>query len=82
MSLANLHGLAGITRDNVAIKAGVAFGSVTYHWRDMKKLRNAMVERAIETENLAIVGQAIAASHPLVKGISQVLRQRAVRALA
>lgn len=81
MSLANLHGLSGVTRDMVANVAEVATGSVTYHFGDMKRLRSEMVKRAIETENLNVLAQALAIGHPLALAAPEALRVRAAHTL-
>lgn len=81
MQLANLCGFSNVTRDGVAAKADVACGSVTYYFKGMKKLRNAMVERAIATENLLVLGQAIAANHPGALAAPEGLRRRALLSL-
>jgi AcrR family transcriptional regulator len=82
MQLANLHGFAGVTRDMIANRAEVAVGSVSYHFKGISKLKAAMVERAIETQNLMVLGQAISARHPLAMNAPEDLRRRAVLALA
>lgn len=82
MQLANLHGFSNVTRDGIANKAEVACGLVTYYFKGMNKMRAAMVERAIETENLKVLGQAIAARHPLALNAPEALRVRAVRSLS
>lgn len=82
MQLANLHGFGKVTRNMIADKAEVATGTVSYHFKGMKKLEAAMVERAIETENLRILGQAISAKHPLATKADEGLQRRAVLALA
>lgn len=82
MQLANLHGFGRVTRNMIADRAEVATGTVSYHFKGMRKLEAAMVERAIETENLRILGQAISAKHPLAHKASDALKQRAVLALA
>lgn len=79
MQLANLTGFLNVTRDGIADRAEIATGSVSYHYKDMKKLRAAMVARAIETENLKILGQALAARHPLALKAPEALRVRAAR---
>lgn len=82
MRLANLHGLNNVTRNMIADRAEIATGSVSYHFKDMKKLRAAMVIRAIETQNLRVLGQAIAAKHPLALKASDDLRKAAALAIA
>lgn len=82
MQLANLHGFGNVTRNMIADRAEVATGTVSYHFKGMKKLEAAMVERAIETANLRILGQAISRKHPLASKAPDDLKQRAVLALA
>lgn len=82
MQLANLHGFTGVTRDGVAAKADCACGSVTYYFGNVKKLKTAMVTRAIEAGNLKVLGQALAARHPLALAAPEALRIRALRSLA
>lgn len=82
MQLANLKGYKRVTRNDIADRAEVATGSVSYHFKSMKKLQNAMVERAIETENLKVLGQALADRHPLALKAPEALRVRAARQLA
>lgn len=82
MQLANLHGFGRVTRNMIADRAEIATGSVSYHWKDMKKLERAMVERAIETRNLKVLGQAIAAKHPATKDVDSELKRDAVLCVA
>lgn len=82
MQLANLHGFGNVTRNMIAARAEIATGSVSYHFKSMRKLEAAMVERAIETENLKVLGQAIGRKHPLGTKAPEALQRRAVLALA
>ena len=82
MQLANLHGFGNVTRNMIADKAEIATGSVSYHFKGMKKLEAAMVERAIETGNLKVLGQAIARKHPLAMKAPDELKRSAVLAIA
>lgn len=82
MQLANLHGFGRVTRNMIADRAEVATGTVSYHFKGMRRLEAAMVERAIETENLRVLGQAICAKHPLATKAPEQLQRRAVLALA
>lgn len=82
MQLANLKGFKRVTRNDIADRAEIATGSVSYHYGDMKKLQAAMVARAIETENLKILAQALAERHPLAMKAPEALRIRAARQLA
>lgn len=82
MQLANLHGFGNVTRNMIADRAEVATGTVSYHFKGMRKLEAAMVERAIETENLKILGQAISKRHPLATKAPAELQRAAVLSLA
>lgn len=82
MQLANLHGFGKVTRNMIADRAEIATGSVSYHFKSMRKLQAAMVTRSIETENLKVLGQAIAAKHPLALKAADALRKRAMLAVA
>lgn len=82
MQLANLKGFGNVTRNDIADRAEVATGSVSYHYKTMKKLETAMVERAVETENLKILAQALARRHPVALKAPEALRVRAARQLA
>ena len=82
MQLANLKGFGNVTRNDIADRAEIATGSVSYHWKSMKKLEAAMVERAIETRNLKVLGQAIAAKHNVALKAPDDLRRDAMLAVA
>lgn len=82
MQLANLHGFGNVTRNMIADKAEIATGSVSYHFKSMRKLEAAMVERAVETRNLKVLGQAIGRKHPVAMKAPDELRQAAVLAIA
>jgi len=82
MQVANLKGFGNVTRNDIADRAEIATGSVSYHYKSMKKLEAAMVARAVETENLKLLGQALAKRHPLALKAPEALRVRAARALA
>jgi AcrR family transcriptional regulator len=57
-------GYRQITRDGVAIEAGCGSGTVNACYRDMNDLRRAVVERAIQTENLIVIAQYLADPDP------------------
>lgn len=78
MQLANLKGYKRITRAEIAAKADVAPGLVSYHFKDMKGMRDAMVERAVQSENLKVLGQALADAHPVARKAPETLRKAAV----
>lgn len=79
MKLAETKGYQNLTRNEIAGVAEVATGSVTYHFKSMRKLQAAVVTEAIKTENLAIVSQAVVARHPLALKCSQALKDAVAR---
>lgn len=82
MQLANLKGYKRVTRADIAKRADVATGSVSYHFGSMRKLQDAMVERAIEAKNLKLLGQALSNRHPLALKAPDALRKAAALQLA
>ena len=81
MQLANLHGFGNVTRDMIANRAEVAVGTISYHFGTMKKLEAAMVERAIETSNMRVLGQALAKRHPKALAAPEGVRKAAALAM-
>lgn len=81
MQLANLTNYRRVTRAAIAKHAGVATGSVSYHFKSMKKLQDAIVERAVEGKVLKVVAQALANRHPVAAKAPEVVRKAAVALL-
>lgn len=81
MQLANLTNYRRVTRAQIAKRAGVATGSVSYHFKSMKKLQDAIVGRAVEGKVLKVVAQALANRHPLAVKAPEVIRKAAVALL-
>lgn len=82
MQLANLKGYKRVTREDIASRLEMAEGLVSYHFGTMKKLQAAMVERAVESENLKLLGQALADRHPVAMKASEALRRAAALKMA
>lgn len=83
-ALARVTGFQHITRSEVAARAGVAAASVSHAFGSMIDLKQAVLRHAIETEDVTIVAQGLTdrpGGHPLVKDISDSLRERAARSL-
>ena len=72
-----------IRRDDIAKRAKTATGNVSRLFETMEKLRKEIVLKAIETESLPVIAQAVIANDPLVKRkVSAELRQRALASMA
>jgi AcrR family transcriptional regulator len=81
LALAENVGLQNMKRNTVAEKSKAANGSINHYFGDMDGLRTAVVEFAIEEENLAVLAEAIATRHPAIESIPPKLRARVLRAL-
>ena len=77
-TMAQRDGFGTLTRDGVAAEAGVAMGSVNHHWLKMSALREAVMQRAVEEENLEIIAQGIAMGDSIAKSAPLEIRVKAV----
>lgn len=82
VQLAPRLGLKGMTRIEVAKAANVANGSVSYHFKSMRKLYAAVVAKAIEGRNIPVLVRALAEEHPLAVKMEPDLKRAAARHLA
>lgn len=80
-TMAQRDGFGTLTRDGVAAEAGVAMGSVNHHWVKMSALRKAVMQRAVEEENLELIGQGMALGDSVAKSAPLELRTRALTTL-
>lgn len=80
-TMAQRDGFGTLTRDGVAAEAGVAMGSVNHHWGKMSALREAVMQRAVEEENLELIGQGMALGDSVAKSAPLELRTRALKTL-
>ena len=80
-TMARRDGFGTLTRDGVAAEAGVAMGSVNHYWGKMSALREAVMRRAVEEENLELIGQGMALGDSVAKSAPLELRTRALTTL-
>lgn len=80
--LAAERGYQHITRSDVAERAGVAVGSVNNAFGTMDGLRDAVMRKAVADEHGGIVGQGLAARHPVALEAPPRLKERAAASLA
>lgn len=66
-----------ISRGDVASRAVVATGSVSYYFNDMDGLRDAVVAEAIDQGAWQVVAQALVDRHPLAVGADASVRTAA-----
>lgn len=76
------NGFNSLTRDSVAIEAGVAQGTVNHVYGTMAELRNEVMRRALELEDLRLIAQGIACGNQVALSAPQELRLKALTSLA
>lgn len=80
-ALAARQGFLNITREQIAAKAEVAPASISYHFKSMTKLRDAIMAHAVEKGILEVIGQGLAARHRAAVAAPVALRQKAAQLL-
>lgn len=75
-------GYLNITRRQVAAKAEVANGTVSYHFPTMQKLQDAVIKRAIDLRLLPIIAQGLIARNWHALRLPQELKDAAAQYLA
>lgn len=76
------QGFAKLTRNGVADRAGVAFGSVNNAYGTMDALRDAVMATALERNLLDIIAQGLAVGHPVARSASAATKEAALQRLA
>jgi len=73
------NGLQNLRRDSVAEEAGVSTGSVSWHFKTIGDLRDAVIKRAIECEELKIIAQGLAAGNEIAREAPEALKSKALK---
>lgn len=71
-------GLGNLQRGPVAAKAGCSASLINHYFGDLEGLRQAVVKKGIQDQNLAIISQAVIARLPLARKLDAALKQRAI----
>ena len=82
VQLAGRKGYRNVTRQDIATALGIAAGSVSYHFKDMRKLQAAIIQYAVDERLYSIVAQGLVEKHPRALAAPVELRQQAGRTLA
>ena len=82
VELAMLHHYRRITRRQIAHKAKVANGTVSYHFRSMAGMRQAIMHEAIRLKLAVIVAQGLAEGSKAAKNAPQSLKDAAAKIIA
>lgn len=78
-ALAVRRGFRNVTREEIAGKAEIAAGTVSYHFKSMSRLQDAVMVYAVNEELLPILAQGLAEKHRVAQGAAVHLRQRAAQ---
>ena len=70
-----------LRREEVGACAGVAPSSINVHFQTMNNLRQEMLKRAIETENVNVLKRAIGRNEPLIEKMPKALKEKVVASL-
>lgn len=79
--LAQEQGFDALTRDAIAEHCNCAIGTINYHFHTMAKLRNAVMRKAVEMENLEIMACGIAQRNKVVLAAPVELKKKAAELL-
>ena len=82
VELAKEVGYNKMTRDAIAIKAGVSMGLVTHYFETMTQLRRDVVRYARNNDIPEIIAQGIANQDPHAKKAPPALKEKAIALLA
>lgn len=80
-TMAQRDGFLTLSRQNIARESGVATGSVSHYWGTMQTLRDAVMTRAIEENDVEIIVAGIAAGNEVVKSAPKELRLKALASM-
>lgn len=68
-------------RELIAKEAGTTTSSVNYAIGGAEAVRDAIISKAVELENVTVVAQALALRHPIAMDAPALLKARAVQLL-
>lgn len=81
LPLAEAHGFANLTREQVGQAAGVTGPVLSYHFGTMPQFRRDLMRYAVKVESLAVIAQGLTAGDPYAKKAPEDLRRRALDSL-
>lgn len=81
MPLAAKLGFRKVPRVEIAKATGLVQGTISYHFKSMRALQDALVYHAVQTENLSVIAQALIEKHPFALAAPLLLRRKAAQLL-
>lgn len=67
-----------ILRGRIALLVGCSEGVVSYHFKSMAALRDAIMTHAVKTKDLPLIAQGYVVRHPIVMKAPEALIRRAM----
>ena len=81
LALAEKSHFDKIKQVELAEKSGVATGTIYTHFACFEDVKTAVVEAAVSSKNLKIIGQAVAQNHPCVVTLPPKMKRDALMQL-
>lgn len=78
VEVAREHGYLRMTREQIADRAGVSTGLVTWYCGAMDQLRKTVMQHAVADGDLTIIGQGLAGGDPIAKRADTKLKRAAI----
>lgn len=78
LRLAERDGYRNMTRDNIALAAGVSMGLINHHFGTMTKLKRTIMRAAIEKEILPIIAEGVVLKDKTALKVPDELKKRAL----
>lgn len=79
--MAESDGIRGIITTSLSAMCEIPHSSFYYHFGSIDGLREEVVRKAIDDENLKVIGKALSEGHPLVQSLDRELKTRALDSL-
>ena len=77
LRIAEEVGLCGVTRDEVADRAGCSAGLVNHYFGTMVQLQRATIGEAVRVRNLTVLAQGLVMGHPKALNAPEEMRRAA-----
>ena len=81
LAMAEEVGYMNLRRDDIAERAEVGMGTVTYHYSSIGQLKRDVVRHAIVNDNYIVMGQALGMRDPQVMKLDEVTRENIIKML-
>lgn len=82
VSLAQDRGYHKLTRDGVAVEAGVSFGLVTRYFGSIDTLKQKVMRVAVEQDILEIIAAGLAVGDPIARSAPGELKVKAAQLIS